>query len=87
MTEKNREIPIFVRQADQPVVFEYPNKKGESVSRHVMPYGIKFGFVPGIHEAQWLLDAFDIEKRAARTYAIAKIAGWRAAPAPEKKGE
>ena len=59
------------------VQFDYVNYKGEAELRTVKPIRIWFGST-GFHpEAQWLLEAFDLDRRETRDFAMAAISNWR----------
>jgi len=53
--------------------FWYVNYKGEHSHREVYPQGIRFGTTEYYPEPQWLLDAYDFEKKEGRTFAMARI--------------
>ena len=64
------------------VMFDYTNYKGEQSARHVIPLHIVYGAVgPWYPEAQWLLYAHDLDRKATRTFAMDKVRGW-VRPAP-----
>lgn len=44
--------------------------------RHVTPVRIWYGRIPQAEGEQWMLDAFDHESRAPRSFALAAIARW-----------
>lgn len=48
----------------------YTNYRGEFAVRRIIPTGIKYGSTPHHPEEQWLLDCFDFDKAAPRTYAL-----------------
>lgn len=52
------------------LVFLYTNWKGETGVRRVKPLEIFFGQNEWHKEAQWLLKAFDYEKKALRFFAL-----------------
>jgi hypothetical protein len=56
------------------LVFWYKNHRGEEGYRRVMPRSIRFGSSQWHPTRQWLLLAFDLEKRADREFAMADIA-------------
>lgn len=61
------------------VEFWYLNYKGVSSLRRVRPIRIWFGCTAWHREAQWLLEAFDVEKLATRDFAMSGIISWREA--------
>jgi predicted DNA-binding transcriptional regulator YafY len=61
------------------VDIDYTNWKGERRVRRIIPKPEQFFFgVTEYHkEPQWLLKAFDVEKKAERTFAMRDIHSWR----------
>ena len=53
--------------------FLYRNHRGEEALRRVVPMSIRFGATEWHPKDQWLLRAFDLEKRAEREFAMADI--------------
>jgi predicted DNA-binding transcriptional regulator YafY len=64
--------PTDVRQ----VVIDYTNHRGERRKRVVVPSFVAFEFNEWHPQAQWLLHAWDVEKAAMRTFAMAGIHEW-----------
>ena len=62
------------------VAFEYRNHRGVEATRRVHPVRILYGRTEWHREEQWLMEAWDAERRATRTFAMQDIRGWRAAP-------
>ncbi|MDD4974461.1 MAG: hypothetical protein PHY93_08920 [Bacteriovorax sp.] len=58
------------------VKFKYTNYKGEISWRLVEPISIRFGSTEWHPELQWLLKAFDLEKKTEREFAMKDIQGW-----------
>lgn len=58
-------------------VIDYVNWKGKRSSRHILPKRVWFGSTQWHTEAGWLLDAYDVDKQAHRTFAMSGIKGWR----------
>ena len=58
------------------VCFDYTNHRGESARRTVRPIRIWFGSTAWHPEAQWFLEAWDIDRNATRDFALNSIAGW-----------
>ena len=53
-----------------PITFAYRNHRGEVATRHVRPVAFRFGTAPPWYtEPQWILEAFDVEKGAMRSFA------------------
>ena len=66
------------------VWIDYTNYKGERRWRHVRPTfsGLIFSSSEWHSKRQWLLQAFDYEKKDRRSFAMADIHAWRDAPPP-----
>lgn len=62
------------------VTFTYKNHRGETSVRLVGPIMIAFGSNQFHTEPQWLLHAFDFQKREERTFAMKDIKDWEEAP-------
>lgn len=62
------------------VRIDYTNYRGERRERVVLPLEIGFRETPHHRPAQWVLEAFDVEKQARRTFALKDIHSWRPAP-------
>ncbi len=58
------------------VTFTYTNYKGVTAKRRVRPIKLKFGSTEFHPKQQWLLDAWDCDKRSYRTFAMADIREW-----------
>ena len=54
----------------------YTNYRGETSVRSIIPIKIRFGKTEWHPEEQWLLDAFDVEKDAERSFAMKDIQKW-----------
>jgi predicted DNA-binding transcriptional regulator YafY len=61
---------------EQVVSILYTNYKGETNIRRIIPEKLWFGKTEWHPEEQWLLDAFDTEKSAARSFAMKDIKAW-----------
>lgn len=54
--------------------FVYTNHRGETGTRKVVPHALRYGIAEGHHnEPQWLLEVFDVDRQALRTYALKDI--------------
>lgn len=51
----------------------YNNHRGEIATRHIKPLCLKYGTTPYHKEPQWLLDAYDHDKFALRTFALSDM--------------
>jgi predicted DNA-binding transcriptional regulator YafY len=64
---------------DQAVVeIVYTNYRGATDRRRILPSRLWFGCTEWHPQPQWLLDAWDLDKRALRSFALCDIAGWHA---------
>jgi predicted DNA-binding transcriptional regulator YafY len=68
------------RRPELMVEIDYTNWRGERSTRRVVPVRLRFGANEWHWEPQWLLDAWDTGKGAARTLAVAGIHSWKATP-------
>lgn len=64
----------------QQVIIDYTNWRGERAERRITPHTMRWG-KNAFHgeEPQWLLEAFDEEKKGWRTFAMKDIHAWRPA--------
>lgn len=58
------------------VRIDYVNYRGERSVRLIVPQRIYFGDVEWHPGTQWILDAWDVDKAALRSFAVADIRGW-----------
>jgi predicted DNA-binding transcriptional regulator YafY len=68
--------------AVRPLTFTYRIWRGEIACRIASPTGLWFGATRYHPDAQWLLDATDLERNAARSFALADMSA--VAPAGQK---
>ena len=54
----------------------YVNWRGETTHRTIIPGKMYFDHNEWHPEDQWLLDAFDVDKKVARTFAMKDILEW-----------
>lgn len=64
--------PVNV-SAEQVVCIRYRNYRGEIAVRRVLPSRVWFGATSWHPEPQWILDALDIDKDAARSFALQDV--------------
>lgn len=62
--------------ADQPVMIDYTNYRGERRMRRIKPLTIRFDTSDWHPEPQWLLRAVDTEQGATRDFAMKDIHKW-----------
>lgn len=58
---------------DRSIKVKYKNWKGETSIRIIIPEQIHYGHTAYHPQDQWLLDVWDIEKDAQRTYSMMNI--------------
>lgn len=58
------------------VKIEYTNWKGKKSLRNILPKKIWFGKTEWHKEEQWLLTAYDLDKKADRDFAMKDIHKW-----------
>jgi len=54
----------------------YTNYKSETAERTIIPLELWFGSTEYHKEEQWLLKAFDLDKKAERNFAVKDIKSW-----------
>ena len=65
------------------VTFIYTNWKGETRLRTVVPLSIEYNSSEFHKDEQWLLKAYDVEKKEWRTFAMKDIKDWKPAEQPK----
>ncbi len=63
----------------------YTNWKGETDQRRIIPLSVKYGKTEYHPEGQWLMEVWDVDKKAYRIYAFAGIKKWINFPIGETK--
>ncbi|MBX9580244.1 MAG: hypothetical protein K2X87_08040 [Gemmataceae bacterium] len=61
------------------VVIRYTNYKGETALRRIIPRHIHFVSTEWHPEPQWVIEAFDLDRGAERSFAMKDILDWNAA--------
>jgi predicted DNA-binding transcriptional regulator YafY len=61
----------------QVVTIRYTNHRGETADRRILPRLLRFASSEWHPHPQWLLDAFDVEKGAERSFAMQGIHSWQ----------
>jgi predicted DNA-binding transcriptional regulator YafY len=51
----------------------YTNYRGETGERRIIPKRIWFGATEWHPQAQWLVEAFDLDRQAERSFALSEI--------------
>ena len=70
-------ITMIPTNSQNVVIIRYTNYRGETADRRIIPIGIRFGSSEWHPEEQWLLDAFDLERAADRSFALKDVLQWR----------
>jgi hypothetical protein len=58
------------------VEIDYTNHLGKRAVRRIVPFDFVYGHSKWHPKAQWLLQAYDLDKSATRTFAVATIHRW-----------
>jgi predicted DNA-binding transcriptional regulator YafY len=58
------------------VAIVYRNHRGETWTRRIIPQRIWYGRTEWHPEEQWMLDAYDLERAAMRSFAMQDIQVW-----------
>ncbi len=58
---------------DQVLIFVYTDHRGSRSTRRVLPDRIWFGRTDWYDEPQWLMDAYDVDRHALRSFALRQI--------------
>ena len=61
----------------QAVTIKYTNWKNETDFRHIVPIKIWYGKTEWHKTEQWLLNAFDVDKKALRDFTLKDILSWK----------
>ncbi len=61
---------------DRQTVIEYKNHRGVTSIRTILPESIFWGSSEWHPQPQWLLNAYDVDKKAYRWFAMRDIKGW-----------
>ncbi len=72
---------MFELRESRQVIIDYTNHKGVRRERCIQPVRVLFATHAPYHpELQWLLNAYDVDKRDWRTFAISNIHSWKPLP-------
>ena len=63
-------------EENQTVKIIYTNYRNETAIRQIIPIRIWFGKTEWHPEPQWVLDAFDLDKEAERSFSMREIKAW-----------
>lgn len=72
-------IGEFEVDLDRLVELDYTNHRGERAVRRVQPLGLRFESTEWHPEPQWVLQAFDLDRRAERSFALQDVHSWNPA--------
>jgi hypothetical protein len=70
---EGRLVEVETAEAAPPLQFDYVNWRGTPGRRRVRPTGIRYGTTEWEKEPGWLLDAYDLDKQAPRTFALVRM--------------
>jgi hypothetical protein len=59
------------------VLIDYTNHRGERAIRRIIPVSIRYATSEWHTRPQWLLIAFDLDKRAHRSFALKDVHSWK----------
>jgi predicted DNA-binding transcriptional regulator YafY len=64
--------------AGQVVTIRYTNWRGETADRRIIPHAgtLRFAATDYHPDAQWVFDAWDVDRAAVRTFALASVRAW-----------
>jgi predicted DNA-binding transcriptional regulator YafY len=65
-----------VVQTGREIRMLYTNHRGETSVRRLVPQRIWFGKTDYHPDEQWLLEAYDLERQATRSYAVKDVRGF-----------
>ena len=65
----NADLIMHIVAMEQLTV-SYTNYRGETADRTIKPMSIYYGSTEWHKEPQWLVNVWDVEKQAARTFAL-----------------
>lgn len=72
---------MFPLDPEKEILIRYTNYRGETALRRIIPISLRFGSTEWHPRPQWLLEAFDLDRRAERAFALKDILEW--SPADE----
>ena len=64
------------------VVIRYTNYRGETAVRRIVPIQIHFTSTEWHPEPQWVMEAFDLDRGAERSFAMKEILDWNISENP-----
>lgn len=65
-----------ISDPDQGVTIDYTNWRGERSKRRIVPWKMMWGSNEWYPEYQWLLRAYDVEKKETREFAMTGVHSW-----------
>lgn len=67
---------IGKKEMANPIKVEYTNYRGEKAIRTIVPGKCYFGSTEYHPHDQWLIEVWDVERKATRVYALKDITKW-----------
>jgi len=61
---------------ENPINVRYTNYRGQTAVRTIIPIRFLFGSTEYHQDEQWLIEVWDLQKNALRTYALKDISQW-----------
>ena len=74
--ERRRHEASAANKPDKTIRIRYTNHRGETAVRRIEPIDIDFDSTEWHPEPQWLLHAFDLDRKAERSFALRDIHEW-----------
>jgi predicted DNA-binding transcriptional regulator YafY len=59
------------------ITIRYTNYRGETALRRILPKAIQFVSTQWHPEPQWVMEAFDLDRKEDRSFAIKDILDWK----------
>jgi len=72
----NHQAIASEQPAGKPIKVQYTNYRGETAIRTIIPSRVFWGATEYHPEEQWLLEVYDVERKATRIYALKDITQW-----------
>jgi predicted DNA-binding transcriptional regulator YafY len=58
------------------ILVRYTNYRGETSVRRIVPLRIRFAATEWHPTEQWLMDAYDLDRQAERSFALSDVVEW-----------
>ena len=67
---------VTAQMNSNPIKVRYTNYRGETAVRTIIPIKFLFGSNEYHKDEQWLIELYDVERKAMRVYALKEITQW-----------